>query len=393
MTRLEEIENRKAEIREEVEATDDIEKVAELDKEVETLNEEVKQIEEEKKFKEEAKEIETKGFQVKEIVKEENKMNDEKLKEVRNSKEYVEAYAEYLKGELVPGYNVAQEKRTLLTTNAPEDGQIVVPDIVEETIRTAWERENLMALVREIEAPGNFKIQFEVSADDAIVHEEGSGEVDEENVVLGIVTLVPKSIKKWLSISDEAIDMRGSEFINWVYDELTSKIAKKLANILVAKIAALPQTLTANSDGIYDTVSANKITAAPGVGTIAAAIANLSDEATNPTIVMNKATWGAFKEAQYNANYSVDPFEGLRVVFNNTLPAYGTASDGAVYAIVGDFGTGAIVNFPKGRDVELKYDDKTLMTQDLVRILGRRYAATEPVADKAFVQIAKPTQI
>lgn len=392
MTRLEEIENRKAEIREEVQATEDIEKVEELDKEVETLNEEVKQIEEEKKFKEESKEIETKSYQVKEIVKEEKKMNDEKLKEFRNSKEYVNAYAEHLKGQLIPGYEVDEESRALLTTNAQEGGQLVVPELVDDVIRTAWEREDLMSLVREVEAPGNFKVQFEVSADDAIVHEEGSGETNEEEVILGIVTMVPKNIKKWISVSDEAIDMRGEAFLNYVYDEITSKIAKKLANILVGKIAALPNSLQANADGIYDTPSANKITEAPGLATIANATANLSDEATRPTIVMNRKTYANFKAAQYNASYAVDPFEGLRVVFNNTLPAYDTASTGAVYAIVGDFDIGALVNFPKGRDVVLKYDDKTLMTQDLVRILGRRYAATEVVADKAFVQIAKPTQ-
>lgn len=392
MTRLEEIENRKAEIREEVQATEDIEKVEELDKEVETLNEEVKQIEEEKKFKEESKEIETKNYQVKEIVKEEKKMNDEKLKEFRNSKEYVNAYAEHLKGQLIPGYEVDAESRALLTTNAQEGGQLVVPELVDDVIRTAWEREDLMSLVREVEAPGNFKVQFEVSADDAVVHEEGSGEVNEEEVILGIVTMVPKNIKKWISVSDEAIDMRGEAFLNYVYDEITSKIAKKLANILVGKIAALPNSLQANADGIYDTPSANKITEAPGLATIANATANLSDEATRPTIVMNRKTYANFKAAQYNASYAVDPFEGLRVVFNNTLPAYDTASTGAVYAIVGDFDIGALVNFPKGRDVVLKYDDKTLMTQDLVRILGRRYAATEVVADKAFVQIAKPTQ-
>jgi len=392
MTRLEEIENRKAEIREEVQATEDIEKVEELDKEVETLNEEVKQIEEEKKFKEESKEIETKNYQVKEIVKEEKKMNDEKLKEFRNSKEYVNAYAEHLKGQLIPGYEVDAESRALLTTNAPENGVLVVPELVDDVIRTAWEREDLMSLVREVEAPGNFKVQFEVSAGDAVVHEEGSGEVNEEEVILGIVTMVPKNIKKWISVSDEAIDMRGEAFLNYVYDEITSKIAKKLANILVGKIAALPNSLQANADGIYDTPSANKITEAPGLATIANATANLSDEATRPTIVMNRKTYANFKAAQYNASYAVDPFEGLRVVFNNTLPAYDTASTGAVYAIVGDFDIGALVNFPKGRDVVLKYDDKTLMTQDLVRILGRRYAAAEVVADKAFVQIAKPTQ-
>lgn len=390
MTRLEEIEKRKAEIREEVEATEEIEKIEELNSEVEALDEEAKQIEEHKEEEKEAEELEEKKFTATEITKEERKMNNE-LKEIRNSKEYVDAYAEYIKSGLVKDYEMKQEQRALLTTNA-EDGVIVVPELVDDIIRTAWEREELMQLVRSINVPGNFKVQFEVSGDPAVVHEEGSGAVDEEELVLGIVTLTPKSIKKWISVSDEGLDLRGEAFLRYVYDELTYRIAKKNADVLIGKIAALPQSLTANQEGIYDTVSANKITAAPAVGTIAQAIGNISDEATNPVIVMNKITYAAFKEAQYQAQYAVDPFEGLRVIFNNTLPAYGTAAAGAVYAIVGDFDIGALANYPKGDGIELKYDDKTLMTQDLVRILGRKFAAAEPVADKAFALIAKPTQ-
>ena len=41
----------------------------------------------------------------------------------------------------------------------------------------------------------------------------------------------------------------------------------------------------------------------------------------------------------------------------------------------------------------MKYDDATLMTADLVRILGRRYVAVEPVADKAFALLVKPASV
>ena len=44
MTRLEEIEERKLEIREEVESTEDLDKVEELNKEVDALNEEAEHI-------------------------------------------------------------------------------------------------------------------------------------------------------------------------------------------------------------------------------------------------------------------------------------------------------------------------------------------------------------
>lgn len=383
MSRKEEIEARKVEIREEVENTEEVEKIEELTEEVEALNEEEKQIEEQEKQEEEAKEIEEKSFQVKESVKEEKSIMENK--EMRNTKEYINAYAEYVKGN-------DKELRALVTVDGSatnNSATVEVPDMVYDIVKTAWEREDLIARVRTLSVKGNLKVQFEVSGDPAVVHTEGTGAVTEEELVLGVVNLIPESIKKWISISDEAMDLRGEAFLEYIYDELTYRIAKKCADILVTKIASLPQSLTANNDGVYDSVSANKITEAPAIGTIANAIANLSDETRDITVVMNKLTYGAFKTAQYQANYAADIFEGATVVFNNTLPAYGTASAGAVYAIVGDFNHGALANFPNGEGIEMKYDDTTLMTSDLVRILGRRYVGIAPVADKAFCLIAK----
>ena len=387
MTRKEEIEARKLEIREEVEKTEDLEQIEKLNEEVETLNEEEKQIDEHIENEEAAKELEEKSIAVKEVVKEEKKMNDNK--ELRNSKEYIDAFAEYIKT------NDSKELRALVTTGGYATGNspvVEVPDMVYDIVKTAWDREELMSKVRTLSVKGNLKVQFEVSGTAAAIHTEGAAAVSEEELVLGVVTLTPVSIKKWISLSDEVLDLRGEAFLNYIYDELTYRIAKKAADTLVAKIAALPQTLSANSDtGVYDSVSANLIKREPGIGVIAEAIANLSDETRDITIVMNKLTYAAFKEAQYSANFPMDIFEGASVVFNNTLPAYSAANANAVYAIVGDFNEGALANYPSGEGIEVKYDDTTLMTQDLVRILGRKYVGIEAVADKAFCLIGKPS--
>lgn len=315
---------------------------------------------------------------------------EEKTMELRNSKEYVEAYANYIKT------GKDEEVRALITTDGYSTGNtavVEVPDMVYDIVKTAWEREDLMRRVRSLSVKGNFKVQFEVSSTGAVTHTEGYGAVEEEELVLGVVTLTPKSIKKWISVSDEVVDLRGEAFLRYIYDELTYRIAKATANALITKIAALPQSLSANGEGVYDQVSANKITEAPAIGTIAKAIANLNDETRDITIVMNKLTYGAFKEAQYGANYSNDIFEGATIVFNNTLPAYSSATANQVYAIVGDFNTGALANYPSGDGVEIKFDETTLMTSDLVRILGRRYVAAEPVQDKAFCLLGKPASV
>lgn len=305
----------------------------------------------------------------KEVKMEENKI------EVRNSKEYIDAFAEYIKS------NDDTECRSLLTENV--SGTVPVPELVYDIVKTAWEKEGIMSLVKKTYLKGNLKVGFEISADPAVVHTEGSGKVTEEDLTLGVVTLVPASIKKWISVSDEVVDMRGEDFLRYIYDELTYQIAKKSADELIAKIDASPATSTSTAVGVpVESVSAIAI------DTVANAIGQLSDEASNPVIVMNKATWSAFKAVQYAGSFSVDPFEGLPVVFNNSIKAIGSATSGDTFAIVGDFEQGAIANFPNGEGIAFKFDDKTDMESDLVRILGRQYVGLGVVAPNAFVKIA-----
>lgn len=374
MSRKEEIEARKLELRDEIEAAEDTAKVEELTQEVDALVEEEHQLEEQAKTEEEAKDLEEQKSIAKEIIVEERK---EMKEEFRNSKEYVDAYAEYIKT------GKDEELRTLLSTNAAEDGTIAVPDFVLDEVKTAWEKSDLLSLVRRTNMRGNLKVQFEVSGDPAVIHAEGDEAVTEEELVEGIVEIKPVSIKKWISISDEVMDLRGEQFLRYIYDELTYRIAKKAADTLVATIAALPATATTSS------VSANKVDGAIAMGTIATAIANLSDEAENPVIVMNKLTYANFKAVQYANGYGADPFEGLRVIYNNTLPSYDSAAADAVYAIVGDFGHGAIANFPNGEGIDIKVDEFSRKKEDLVEILGREYVGLGVVADKAFALLTK----
>ena len=310
--------------------------------------------------------------------KEEKKMD---VKEYRNSEEYINAFAEYIK----TGND--EEVRALLTTNVGDAGEIAVPDFVYDIIKTDWTRSGIMSLVKKISVQGNMKVQFELTAGDAVIHNEGSGAVSEESLTLGVVTLVPESIKKWISVSDEALDMRGQAFLEYIYDELTYRIALKAEKVLIDKIAALSTSASENA------VNAKKVKAGAAVGTIALALGELNAEATNPVIVMNPATKAAYINAALNAHYAVDPFQGLPVILTNALPALGSASENDVYAIVGDFGYGALANFPNGEQIQIKVDDKTDMAKDLVKILGREYVAVEPIACRAFVNITAPAAV
>ena len=295
--------------------------------------------------------------------------------EIRNTKAYIEAYAEGIKREDF------SECRALLTENVAS-GTVPVPEFVYDIVKTAWDREGIMRLVRKSYLRGNLKVGFEISGDDAIVHTEGGAAISPENLVLGVVEMTPKSIKKVVQISDEVYDLRGEDFLRYIYDELTYRIAKKAADSLIAAIEACGTVSTATQVGV-PVITSTTIS----LGLVASAMAQLSDEAANPVIMMNKATWGAFKAAQAAASYNYDPFEGLPVVFNNSITAFSAATTGVTYAIVGDLGQGALANFPDGDGIDFKFDDLSLKKQDLIEVMGRQYVAVAPVAPKAFVKI------
>ena len=301
--------------------------------------------------------------------------------EVRNTEAYINAFAEYVK----TGKDA--ECRSLLTTNVPSTGTIAVPDFVYDIIKTSWDKNEIMSLVKKVSVKGNLKVQFEISGTDAVIHDEGSGAVAEETLTEGIVTMVPKNIKKWISFSDEVMSMRGEAFLRYIYSELAYRIVKKMADVLVEKINALDATGSATAP------QQAVITAAPAMATVATAIGNLTDEAENPVIIMNKLTYAAFKAVQYANGYGVDPFEGLPVKFNNTLPAYSAASTDDIYMIVGDLGYGAMANFPDGDVIDFKLDELTRKKEDMIEVLGKEYVAIEVVACKAFCQVKKPAVI
>ena len=379
MLDAEQIDARSAELTSEIEIAETNEAMDAIQAEMEAIEERKAQIrlEIEQRKMDMAAVIKGQGDVIEE-VKDERKVT---TMEVRNTPEYINAFAEYIKS----GNDMECRKLTSENDTTPNGtGTVAVPEFVYDIVKTAWEKEGVMSLVRKSYLKGNLKVQFEISGTAAAVHEEGAAAVDEETLVLGIVTLVPKSIKKWISISDEVYDLRGEAFLRYIYDELTYRIAKKAANELIAKIEACGTVSTTTCPGVPKLVAAS-----PALGTVAAAMALLSDEAANPVIIMNKATWGTFKAVEYAGSYPVDPFEGLPVIFNNTITAASAATTGVTYAIVGDLGHGALANFPNGEGIDFKFDEMSQKKADLIEVLGRQYVGLGVVAPDAFVKITK----
>lgn len=380
---IEEIEARTLDIKTEAEGADEA-RMSDLKAELDALETRKNELRKAAKVAQEARAEVAEGKapikETKEVITEERTMTNA---EVVKSVEYRDAFKKYI----ITGKD--EECRALLTENVGT-GVVPVPEIVYDIVKNAWEKEGIMALVKKTYLKGNLKVGFEISADGAVIHTEGAAAPTEEKLVLGVVELVPMSIKKWITISDEVVDMDSGAFVKYVYDELTYQIAKKAADTLIAKIEACG-TVSTNTPSInvgVPVVEADSIS----LGLIASAIGKLSDQAANPVIVMNKATWSAFKAVEAAGSYGYDPFEGLPVVFNNSIEAFSSATSGDTYAIVGDFGEGAIANFPNGEDITIKYDDISLAEKDLVKLVGRQFVGLEVVAPNAFVKIAKAAE-
>lgn len=376
---LEEVEARKAELGEEL-AEASAERLAEISAELDELearkNELADMAEQraalEARVMNEGKKVET----FEDLDKIENRKDDKPMVEVRNTPEYIEAFARYIKSE------DPAECRALLSENG--SGTVPVPEIVEERVRTAWEKDGIMSRVRKTYIRGNLKVGFELSATGAVVHTEGAAAPSEETLVIGVVSLVPASIKKWITISDEVMDLTGEAFLDYIYDEVTYQIAHKAAADLVTAIATAGTASTDTAVGV-PAIKATTITQP----LIAQAMGKLSEDAADPVIIMNRETEAAFKGVQYAGSFSTDIFEGLPRVYSSALKAFSAASSGDVYAIVGDLGRGAQANFPNGREITIKFDDLSLAEKDLVKIVGREFVALGVVGPGCFVNITK----
>ena len=377
---LEELEARKAELGEEL-ADASKERLAEISAELDELEARKNEIAEmvEQRAELEAR-VMTEGKKVEsfeDLEKIEERKEDKPMIEVRNTPEYIEAFARYIKSE------DPAECRALLSENV-NSGIVPVPSIVEERVRTAWEKDGVMSRVRKTYIKGNLRVGFELSATGAVVHTEGAAAPTEETLVLGVVSLVPASIKKWITISDEVMDLTGEAFLDYIYDEVTYQIAHKAAADLVTAIATAGTASTDTAVGV-PAIKATTITQP----LIAQAMGQLSEEAADPVIIMNRETEAAFKAVQYSGSFATDIFEGLPRVYSSALKAFSAASSGDTYAIVGDLGRGAQANFPNGNEISIKFDDLSLAEQDLVKIVGREFVALGVVGPGCFVNITK----
>lgn len=266
-----------------------------------------------------------------------NKMD---IKEFRNSPEYIDAFAEYIKGN-------DKEMRTLLLSENVE-GTVAIPSIVEDRIWTDWDKSPILSRVRKVFVKGNYRVGYEASATGAVIHTEGANAPQDETLTLAYIDFVAKYVKKWIKVSDTVLALRGEAFLNYLYDEFGHQIALAIENAIVAELIA--SNLTAKVTNALDSTA------------VMAAFARLSDEATNPVAIMSKARYAAILNERTTAGAKIDdPFNGMEVLFNNTL------TNGILVVDL----DGVVANFPEGLDFKFIFDDKSLAEADLIKIVGK----------------------
>lgn len=358
----EELEMRKTEIAGMVDNED-----ADLDaltEEVRSINEELQERKNAEAKKEEIRNAvsEGNGEEVESIDLIEEKRNMDNM-EIRNTREYINAFAKYVRTE------DDRECRALLTENV--SGTLPVPEFVYGIVSKEIASSEILNRARHMNAKGNLKVGFEISAPAAEAHTEGDEAIDEEALTLGVVEIVPQMLKKWVSISDEALDLaNGEEYLRYIYEEVTRGIVRAKEDAIVAAILAAPQVATSSAPAVAKTG-----TAAGALADFVNARALLSAAARDLCIICTPAQYATYRGLQMAAQYGVDPFDGLPVLFNDTVTA----------PIIGDL-KGVMVN--EASDIQLKFDDKTLMTEDLVRILGRQYVGIAVVGEKFFAKVS-----
>ena len=360
------------------------------DSDIEALSAEVDAIEQRQmELKTAAKEAAEKraavaADQMAEVI-EERKEEDIKMTdmEMRNTPEYGKAF---VKGLLTDDFT---EARALLTENV-NGGSVPVPEILENEIKNAWEEAQFLQFAKRTTYKGNVKVGFEVSATGASVHVEGANAPDEETLVWGTVELKAESIKKWITVSDEALEGTTIDTLGEIYKEVAQRIVEKADEIAIGKVIAAPATTSAAQGPGVPVLEITAIAA----DTIVNAVALLSGKAKDLRIVMNRQTKAAFEAVALGLSYGADIYDGLkdRIIFSDALKSFSAASADDTFVIIGDIGYGFQANFPAGNDVKIKVDDLSLAEKDLVKIVGRQYVGMGVVAPKAFVKINKVTE-
>lgn len=245
MTRKEEIEARKLKIRDEVNGTEDLEKIKELNDEVDTLDEELKEINEQEENQNIAAELEKNDNKAEQILKEENEMDEKRFD--LSSKEYRSAWAKkvmglpeekFTKDELrALGDAITTTATTFVASDADtqgiNNGGLFIPTSVREELMELISQESpIFRDIRKLAVNGNVDLPYLFAADDANWYAETT-ETANEGIEFKNLQLTGWELAKDVVITWKLEEMAVDSFISFIIDELYNKMGKALVNAVI----------------------------------------------------------------------------------------------------------------------------------------------------------------
>ena len=336
----------------------------------------------------------------------ENQLNESKVKErkenmdenmtiekLRSTDEYRSAYVELLK----TGNRSQVEDVITRAGLKSTDVGVPVPTIMQSFVETAWAKNGKFSkYVRLVSHKGNLQIPVEVSADDAVMHTEGTAMPAEESIVLKNINIGYKTIKKWISLTDELMALVDEEFLQYVADEIVYKVSKKLDDLIISGTATDKVVGILNDENSLVATIKQDFTFA----THLALLAEIDFE-EDLVFAMNRKTFFntvmALKDSNGNPIYQIltdnegkprYAIGGYKVEFTDQLKAYAEAEANDPYMLVGYF-QGYTLNCPNGKEVKTLLDETTLAREDKAYMLGKLLAGGAVTKQKAFAVVQK----
>lgn len=369
-----------------------LKEVEDLNNELNSINEKVTELEEIRgKYEEQEKAMSlATNLTTENISVRKSNQNDNPLA----SHEYNKVYADYLRS------GKEDEIRSFirsanLSTDTPN---VPIPTVMQGYVETAWEKFGKFSkIVRETFIKGIINVPVETASDDAVWHDENGSAPAQETITLGSILLEPKTIKKWIALTDELMALSPEEFLQYVADELVYKVILALDHAIISRTDANGKGVI----GIANNTNTVSVSKALGFNVVNEAIAEV-ESANSLLVAMNPKTfynnfmgltdttgrpiYQVIGENTEKARYFIN---GIAVEFTTALPAYDDAKADDVYAVVGDFARGYRLNYPNGKAVQTLIDPYTGATEDIVRMVGKLFVAGNVVKPKHFAQLKK----
>lgn len=379
--RLQEIEQRKLEIRQLLEdETKDVD-FDELEVELRRLEEEKKDIEKRMAI---AKDIEAGKEPGRKIPKPEGSRDFRmfEVNEIVKTPEYRSAYLKNLQGQ-----ELTEIEKRAFTTALDSVGAVIPTTTLNKVMEVIRQHAPLLDEVNLLQVPGGVRVPVEDVVSEAILHAENAVITPADDKVK-FVDLFGYEITKLLQISKSVKSMAIDAFENWLSNNLGRALAAKITSLII------------NGTGVGEAAGINKITWNENNSVVVAASSSLTlTDVTNliallpggydanAKFLMSKKTLFAdFMPLKDSSKHDLVTREGNKyfiygypVLLDERIPFH--------EAFLGDFKTGYYANMPEEINITTQFDINT----NSYKYLGTAMFDGKVVQPAAFVKLIKAT--